>query len=250
MLPPLSAFKQKVEVGKMGKFIDLTGRKFGKLTVIKRTGSKRNSALWLCQCDCGNTKEIISPNLIHGASRSCGCLQREVASKLNKPKKNKYKIIENHVEVYLSNSKNIMLCDISDWNTQKDFTWFMSKNGYVITHKTINRKQTPVYFHLEIMSRKTGFVVDHINRNRLDNRKENLRIVDYEINAINSGMYKSNTSGIKGVHKRKDTGKWTSHITVNHKTIWLGCYSSLEDAKQARKEAEKKYFEPLLGDTI
>lgn len=56
--------------------IDLIGQKFGKLTVIKREGSdKFYSALWLCQCECGNTKIISGYSLRRGASNSCGCLK-------------------------------------------------------------------------------------------------------------------------------------------------------------------------------
>jgi hypothetical protein len=59
------------------KYIDITGRRFGKLTVIK-ISDKRNSSndiLWECQCDCGKYKLIISGSLRHGMTASCGCLQ-------------------------------------------------------------------------------------------------------------------------------------------------------------------------------
>ena len=62
----------------MGKFQDLTGQRFGKLTVIKRVeNSKCNRTQWLCKCDCGNTTMVLSCNLKSGKVSSCGCLHRE-----------------------------------------------------------------------------------------------------------------------------------------------------------------------------
>lgn len=63
----------------MGKFIDLTGHKFERLTVIERRGSRRSRALWLCVCTCGNEIVVDSNSLRTGNTRSCGCLQKEHA---------------------------------------------------------------------------------------------------------------------------------------------------------------------------
>ena len=71
----------------MSDFKDLTGKKFNKLLVLKRTGTdKRRNAIWLCQCDCGNLKEISSPILKSKTTISCGCLRKENAHKLGKSK--------------------------------------------------------------------------------------------------------------------------------------------------------------------
>ena len=61
--------------------IDLTGKKFGRLMVLKRVfpPNTKNKAYWLCQCDCGNTIVCASRNLREGSTKSCGCLQREIA---------------------------------------------------------------------------------------------------------------------------------------------------------------------------
>lgn len=63
------------------KIIDLTGQKFGRLTALKRAGARGSSALWLCQCDCGNLKEVTATHLRQGSVRSCGCLAREIHGK-------------------------------------------------------------------------------------------------------------------------------------------------------------------------
>lgn len=63
-------------------FIDLTGKKFGKLTVIKRThNSVHNAAQWVCICDCGKTVVVNSNNLRTGHTKSCGCSRTESTSK-------------------------------------------------------------------------------------------------------------------------------------------------------------------------
>lgn len=64
----------------MGQFIDLTGQKFGKLTVVKRTNDKRDGmgrpiVTWECQGDCGNTINVSSQKLRTGHTKSCGCLR-------------------------------------------------------------------------------------------------------------------------------------------------------------------------------
>lgn len=65
----------------MGKVIDLTGKKFGRLTVIERVGvDKKKSATWLCKCDCGNKKVASRDNLQKGHTQSCGCLHSEESS--------------------------------------------------------------------------------------------------------------------------------------------------------------------------
>lgn len=70
----------------MGKIKDLTGQKFGRLTVIKRVGkNKDNGALWICLCECGNSITAVSSRLLNGTCQSCGCLRLELF-KVNKRK--------------------------------------------------------------------------------------------------------------------------------------------------------------------
>ena len=62
----------------MKNFNDLTGRKFGRLTAIKRNGlNKFRQILWLCKCECGKNKDILAQHLLIGATKSCGCLSKE-----------------------------------------------------------------------------------------------------------------------------------------------------------------------------
>jgi len=65
----------------MGVPLKLEGRVFGRLTVIEKTGSKRRESVWRCKCECGNETITLGYLLTKGATKSCGCLQRELCSK-------------------------------------------------------------------------------------------------------------------------------------------------------------------------
>jgi len=66
----------------MGKVIDLTGQKFGRLIVIKRlVNDKYSRALWLCRCICGQVNIVRTSDLNSGNTKSCGCLRKEITSK-------------------------------------------------------------------------------------------------------------------------------------------------------------------------
>lgn len=65
----------------MPKALDLTGQKFGRLTVKKQAPSRSGKTYWICECDCGEEKEIQGTHLKTGAIKSCGCLQAETFKK-------------------------------------------------------------------------------------------------------------------------------------------------------------------------
>lgn len=66
----------------MGKFIDLTGKRFGRLTVLERAPNHGKRTMWLCCCDCNTQKVVSSDELKSGKTQSCGCLHREISSKV------------------------------------------------------------------------------------------------------------------------------------------------------------------------
>jgi hypothetical protein len=117
-----------------------------------------------------------------------------------------------------------------------DMKWTLGKRGYPVTGSGIT-------LHHTIMGKpEKGMVVDHINRDRLDCRKSNLRFVSYFENAQNISKQKNNTSGYRGVWFRKDTGKWAADIKVNYKKLSLGCYEKVADAAKAYNIAAKQHF--------
>lgn len=83
--------------------------------------------------------------------------------------------------------------------------------------------------------------VDHIDGNGLNNSIKNIRAVSRSENNKNYRLYDKNTSGRCGVTWRANRGKYESSIKVNGKSIYLGYYSSFDEACKARKKAEVKY---------
>lgn len=65
----------------MPKALDLTGKRFGKLVALSKAESRSGKTYWLCQCDCGNQKEVQTNHLTNGATQSCGCLSSAVNHK-------------------------------------------------------------------------------------------------------------------------------------------------------------------------
>ena len=91
--------------------------------------------------------------------------------------------------------------------------------------------------HRLIMNAPKGVVVDHINKNGLDNRMSNLRLATYVQNAANRGPDKRNLLGIKGVSKRRE--KYKARIFDNGKQIFLGSFDTKEEASAAYQGAAK-----------
>jgi len=83
--------------------------------------------------------------------------------------------------------------------------------------------------------------IDHVNGDRTDNRIENLRDVSRSQNRRNSALSSSNSSGVTGVFRLAEGGKWTARIFAYGRTVSLGTFDTIEAAKQAREEANKKY---------
>lgn len=102
---------------------------------------------------------------------------------------------------------------------------------------SINNKLTSMHKFLI-----KGEIIDHINRIRTDNRKENLRDCDYFINSTNKSIQSNNNSGIIGVWWDKKNKKWYSVLVEHKKSHFLGRYRNKEEAIKERLKAELKYF--------
>jgi hypothetical protein len=145
------------------------------------------------------------------------------------------------------NNGQYTVVDEKDYILLRKYNWTLGKDGYAVRTIYIlghgkNRKRTSLRLHNFLMPKKKGFIVDHINRNRLDNRRLNLRYVNYIINARNKNMQSNNTSGYTGVTWHKMSKKWLANIWVNKKYVYLGTFENIKDAIYKRKLAEKKYF--------
>lgn len=132
----------------MGSLIDLTGRRFGRLTVIKRDHTKTgNVVFWVCRCDCGNIKSIAGGNLRNEHTQSCGCLREETnachflsRNTLKKENTRLYSIWKSmryrcyskkHCDYQNYGGRGIRICE--EWIGDKGFENFVTwakNNGY------------------------------------------------------------------------------------------------------------------------
>lgn len=122
------------------------------------------------------------------------------------------------------------LTSIGAWNSSKGYPAHWDKN-----------KRYPIMMHDLIAARKgIHGLIDHRDRNPMNNTRNNLRPADKSQNGINAKLSGANTSGFKGVAR---SGKrWRAYITINKRQLSLGFFASREEAAQARKTAERRIF--------
>lgn len=225
--------------------MDLTGQTFGYLTVLGRVNDKyspcgKKRIMWNCLCECGKEVVVQGTHLKNGHTKSCGCL---VVKNTKKNKKvNKYvhitdSILGNYTIGYTCDLKHSFYFDTEDYNKIKDYYWSYDKNGYVISGCS-----GKIRFHRLVMNCPDDMFVDHINHNKYDNRKSNLRIVTLSQNNMNKQIQSNNTSGVTGVAWLDKAQRWLAYIKKNRQTIRLGEFVSFDEAVAVRKAAEDKYF--------
>ena len=234
----------KVKTDMMGWKMWEHGFPNSRLTVLERaedyiSPSGQRSARWICECNCDDKKKVIvwHRSLCEGKTLSCGCLQKERAVEANK-KPNKVNLEGEYGIGWTSNTNKEFYFDLDDYDKIKDMCWYEVKRrraSQLMAHIPGQRK--PIRMHVWL-----GFKnYDHIDRNELNNRRNNLRLATVKENARNGSLRSTNTSGIIGVGWRKRYQKWQAQITVDYKNIHLGYFAD-KDAIRARLNAEVKYF--------
>lgn len=217
-----------------------TGQKFGKLTAIKFAYCIGGKRYWKFQCDCGNFVTLYVKSVVNGNNLSCGCLQAQARMTI---KGNK---IENRMDysiVHITHLNKPYKClvDNDDLERIKKYTWYIQSSGKKKKYAVSIVNGKCIFMHRLIMNCPPDKVVDHITIDAtLDNRKKNLRIVTQRENMQNFSLSKFKQTG---VHYREDRSAWTATIGVDGKLIYLGQFQTYELAVDARKKAEKKYWQ-------
>jgi len=153
------------------------------------------------------------------------------------------------------------LVDNEDYEKVNQYKWFAMKTKYDgftarrnDSRKNNNGRQVPIFMQHFIMDFKPSKkkVMDHINRDTLDNRKQNLRICTYSQNNMNRKSSKNKINKFKGVFKNKGRGKkWTAAIRKNKKLFALGYFNSeIEGAKAYNKAAFRLFGKFALLNKI
>ena len=140
------------------------------------------------------------------------------------------------MEIILTNGQvsPVDKCDYDDFNK---FRWVMRQDGYVYRSVKQDGNVSCILMHRAILRAPLGMEVDHINRIRFDNRRDNLRIVTRQENAKNCSFNRNNKSGFRGVIWDNRVGKWKSNITSDKKRTFLGYFCDPIDAAKAYDRA-------------
>lgn len=153
--------------------------------------------------------------------------------------RNLYIVKEEHSELHILDKygkiKAIVLIDTEDIDKLKEYCFRMHNKGYIST----SIKGKTKYLHQIVCGEiKEGFEIDHINRNKLDNRKCNLRKCKHIDNTHN--RVKENKYTQQGITKLKRLKTKPYHVRIANKHI--GYYATIEEAIQARVKAEKEMY--------
>lgn len=150
-----------------------------------------------------------------------------------------------YCQIEISKNK-VVRVSTEDFDVLSSFNWAAfwnaSGNAYYATRRGQKRlgEVGHVRMNRQVMNFPLGMMVDHINGDTLDNRRENLRIATRAQNQQNHKGFCTNTSGFNGVYKQGN--KWRVRISVNNRLKSLGMFDSFEEACVARKKAATIHY--------
>ncbi len=134
----------------------------------------------------------------------------------------------------------VALVDDADYERINKHKWYINENGYAVRTQWMPPKK--IRMHREVMKTPDEMITDHINGDKLDNRKSNLRICNDSQNAANGRIRNTNTSGYKGVSWHKQNKKWRAYIVISGKQKSLGLYDTPREAAKAYNDAAQEIF--------
>ena len=209
------------------KAIEMTGKEFGRWTVLLRDETKPTH--WICKCSCGTIKPVFGGNLRNGTSKSCGCLSAELASVREKThgmygnrEWKAWRSMKNRAHEYTSSH-----------------SFYYKELGIGVCKEWVDSFEQ---FFEDMGTCPEGYTLDRID-NRLGYFRENCQWATMNRKANNRRKNTRNTSGRIGVYWRKDKEVWRVVISVDGKRHNIGTFKNYESACDACEEAELR----LLG---
>jgi len=131
----------------------------------------------------------------------------------------------------------VALVDNIDYEYLSQFNWYANwnRNCFRAMRHTpqVNGKRKILFIHTAVAERMgiDSRMIDHKDQNPLNNRRSNLRVATNSQNLHNCGAPSNNTTGVKGVHFHKSSGKYQAEITVKGTRYYLGLFDTIEEAK-------------------
>ena len=212
----------------MGKRIEMVGKRFGRLVVIKESKKSGRSIYWKCKCDCGNFKIIQGRHLRSGDIKSCGCLKKELSMKRytthgmrDSPEYQSWKSM-----LHRCNNKNCL-----------DYESYGGRGVSVCQRWTKFAN-----FYTDMGSRPEGKTLDRFPDNKGNYEPGNCRWGSAIEQSRNRRIPKNNKTGIMGVSWNEQTKKYRVSIKANYKSYTVGRCNTLEQARKLRIAAEHLYW--------
>lgn len=136
----------------------------------------------------------------------------------------------------VNNGKYRAKVDDADYEVLSKHKWYLTGHRYAGASYQKNRVRHYIYMHRAIMGANENDIIDHINGDCLDNRRDNLRVCSNSQNGLNAKRPKNNTSGAKCVFFHKKKGKWYVRTRIDGKDSFRGYFSTFDDAVRVRDE--------------
>lgn len=136
----------------------------------------------------------------------------------------------------------LVMVDDEDYKYLNQFYWYTDKYGTVSSSLGGKGKKRMILARF-LLNSPDNMEIDHIDGNRLNNQKSNLRLATSSQNKINRGPRSDNQSGYKGVSWHSQRKKWTARIMINGKYTHLGLFQNIIEAARSYNKAALEYYE-------
>lgn len=218
--------------------LDITGQRWGRLVAIRQVGyttieqTGKKQAVWLWQCDCGNTKEIPATQVKHGGTRSCGCKAVEHITELRKQDITGERF-----------GRLTAICPTEERDSNGSVIWELQCDCGEMTYKTVNTLKSG-----RVLS--CGCLYAETRSETIKARRDLIEATSLSSLVLSKKVSKRNKSGFTGVWFNERTGKWEAMINFKKVRYRLGQFDNIDDAIAVRKKAEQEIHDPMISQNL